>query len=146
MVGRAALPIVGGIGALFASTDFKTTISLGSIIVAMLVVVLFGLFSYRDRRNSGWKDLYEQKSERVENLLEEKEAERVVRHAIKDELAQTKALLKIEEAKPDMSIILDRQQALWTDAIGQLTSVLAGIQQNQVEMAELLRDIKGGAS
>ncbi len=138
MVGRAALSFIGGVGALFV-TDFKTTISLGSVLVAALVVIVAGFFSLRDRRNSGWKDLYEQEREKNEHLTDDKEGERIVRHAIKDELAQTKALLKIEEAKPDLSVILERQQQLWSDAIGQLTSVLSSMQETQLEVLSMLR-------
>lgn len=146
---RVALWFGSGVVSLVAQATFSSTVGLGSVLVAMLVVVMFGLFSFRERRNSGWKDLYEQKNERVEDLVEEKEAERVVRHAIKDELAQTKALLEIEKAKPDLSVILDKQQSLWSESIGQLSALLMSMQSTQQEMLDLLRDLKtipGGTS
>lgn len=135
LLARAVFPTSGGALALFAQTDFKTTVSLGSVIVAMLVVILFGFFSLRDKRNSGWKDLYEQEREKNTNLLEEKEGERVIRHAIKDELAATKATLEIERNKPDLTILLDQQRQLWTDA----TTLLKSMQETQLEMLDLLQ-------
>jgi hypothetical protein len=140
MVRAAAVSIIGGVGALFAQADFKTTVSLGSVIVAMLVVILFGFFSLRDKRNSGWKDLYEQEREKNTNLLEEKEAERVVRHSVKDELASTKAKLAIEMSKPDLAVILEQQRSLWTESTNNLTTLLKTMQETQMEMLAMLRE------
>src|SRR4051812_33288581 len=93
-LGNAVVALALGIGSLIAQATFSSTIGLGSIIVGMLVVILWGVFSLRDHRNSGWKDLYEQEREKNTNHLEEKEVERVARHEVKDELAATRALLE----------------------------------------------------
>lgn len=140
MILRALLGFGSGMAALVAQATFTSTIGLGSLIVGMLVVILFGVFSLRDRRNSGWKDLYEQEREKNTNLLDEKEQERVIRHAVKDDLAATKALLEIEKAKPDLSIILEQQRILWSDALAPLTDTLQAMQATQKEMLALLTE------
>lgn len=129
---------VGVTGSLVAAATFSSTVGLGSILVAMLVVGLAGIFGFRDRRNSGWKDLYEQEREKNGNLIEDKELERTARHSIKDELAATKALLLIEEAKPDLSVILEQQRILWTDATTGLTDTLRLMQKTQEQMLGIL--------
>lgn len=141
---RAAIAFGSGVFSLVAQATFQTTIGLGSILVAALVVVMAGVFNFRDRRNSGWKDLYEQEREKTSNLVDEKEQERVVRHGIKDDLAATRAQLEIEKAKPDLSIIIERQQTLWAESTGQVTTLLGSMQETQLEMLGLLREIKGG--
>lgn len=138
MLMRAVLAGVAGIGSLTAETSFTNTIGLGSVIVGMLVVILFGIFSLIQKRNSGWKDLYEQEREKNGNLLEEKEEERIVRHDVKDQLAATRAQLEIEKAKPDLSVILEQQRILWTDATSDLTAVLQTMQTTQLKMLEIL--------
>lgn len=138
MIIRAVLAASAGVGSVAAEANFKSTIGLGSIIVGMLVVILFGIFSLRDKRNSGWKDLYEQEREKNTNLLEEKEVERAERHDVKDKLAETKALLEIEKAKPDLSVILEQQRILWSDALAPLTATLQAMQSTQQQMLKLL--------
>lgn len=130
--------------AALAAASFSSTVGLGSIIVGMLVVILFGIFSLRDRRNSGWKDLYEQEREKNQNLLEEKEQERADRHAVKDELAATKALLAIEHAKPDLQQILEKQRELWTESTKPLVASLERITASQEQMLELLTETTKG--
>lgn len=147
MIIRAALAAAAGIGSLVAQATFTSTIGLGSLIVGMLVVILFGVFSLRDRRNSGWKDLYEQEvatakqeREKADGLLERLEEERVVRHDIKDELATVKAQLLVEQAKPDLGEILQQQRLLWTETLGPLTITLKAMQATQVQMLALLTE------
>lgn len=147
MIVRASLAAAAGIGSLVAQATFTSTIGLGSLIVGMLVVILFGVFSLRDRRNSGWKDLYEQEvatakqeREKADGLLERLEEERVVRHDIKDELATVKAQLLVEQAKPDLGEILQQQRLLWTETLGPLTITLKAMQATQVQMLALLTE------
>lgn len=149
---RPLLALISGIGSLVAQTTFTRTVGLGSVIVAMLVVILFGVFSFRDKRNSGWKDRYEQERatssqerEKTDGLTDRLEAERIIRHDIKDELSETKALLEIEKSKPDLSVILERQQMLWAEQTAKTLDALQSMQDTQVEILALLRELKPAA-
>lgn len=146
MIVRGVLAALTGTGSIAAQASFTDTVGLGSVVVGMLVVILFGIFSLIQKRNSGWKDLYEQEREKNSNLLDEKEAERVVRHDVKDELATTRAQLEIEKSKPDLSVILEQQRILWTDATADLTAVLQTMQETQQQMLVLLTAKTKGAT
>ena len=137
--------IASGAFSLVAQASFSNTIGLGSVIVAMLVVILFGAFSFKERRNSGWKDMWEQERALRESRDEQLESERVVRHDIKDELAQTKASLEIEKSKPDLTVILDRMQTLWSDQTTKTIEQLQAMQDTQVVILDLLRELKAAA-
>lgn len=143
---RPVLALGSGLTSLVAQATFTSTVGLGSVVVAMLVVILFGIFSLRDKRNAGWKDLYEQEREKNTNLIEEKEVERTERHAVKDDLATTKALLAIEKAKPDLSVILERQQEMWTDTTAGMAALLKTMQETQEQMLALLTEATRGAA
>lgn len=147
MIVRAAIAGIAGIGSFFAQATFTSTIGLGSLIVGMLVVILFGVFSLRDRKNAGWKDRYEQEQatakqerEKADGLAERLEEERVIRHDIKDELATAKAQLLVEQAKPNLNEILEQQRILWTETLGPLTITLKAMQATQVQMLALLTE------
>lgn len=142
MLVRGIFGFGSGIVALVAQTTFSSTIGLGSVMVAMLVVVLFGVFSLRDKRNGGWKDLYEQEREKCGNLTDDLAKERNVRHDIKDELAATNAKLLVEEAKPNMAAILEDQRKLWSESMAPLTSTLQAMQKTQEQMLMLLTSQK----
>jgi hypothetical protein len=134
-----------GITALFAEATFSSTIGLGSVIVAMLVVVLYGAFSLKQKQNNGWKDLYEQEYEKCKNLNEKLAAEQADRHDIKDELAGTKALLLVEQAKPNLQLILEEQRNLWAEAMAPLMAALERVSATQEHMLALLteREVTG---
>lgn len=141
MLVRGVIGFGYGITALFADATFSSTIGLGSVLVAMLVVILFGIFSLkqkqadlRQQQNAGWRDLYEQEREKCEHRDVELVTERAARHVIKDELAATKALLLVEKAKPDLAVILDGQREFWEP----LTAMLKAMQETQEQMLALL--------
>lgn len=136
MIGNAVVALGLGVGSLIAQATFSSTIGLGSILVGMLVVIFWGIFSLRDRRNSGWKDLYEQEREKNGHLLEDMETERIARHQVKDDLATTRALLEIEKTKPDLSVVLDQQQV----ALVPLVETLQAMQKTQEKMLAILTD------
>jgi hypothetical protein len=140
---------IGVLVTFFAAATFSNTFTTGSAIVAVLAVVLFGIFTFRDKRTAGWKDLYALEREKNENLMTERENERVLRHSIKDELAATKLLLEVERNKPDLSVVLDQQRVLWTDATRNLTTLITGLvatqkamQETQVEMLTILLETR----
>lgn len=148
---RTVLWFGSGFATIIAQATFTSTVGLGSVLVAMLIVILWGLFSFRDKAREGWRDLYEQEREKNENLLEERERERTLRHAVKNELDATKLLLEAERAKPDLASILDQQRVLWTDATRNLTTLISGLvatqkamQETQIEMLTLLQEARTG--
>jgi septal ring factor EnvC (AmiA/AmiB activator) len=142
---------VGGSGAA-AGLTFHDTVSLGSVVIALALVIAAGIFSLRNNLKSFWKNLAEERGEQVKQLereIHEKIAEmgefaeeqRGLRHQLKNELATSYAALEIERAKHDMSSVFERLDGIdrilseGSPAVGQLRA-------NQEEMLELLRLIE----
>src|SRR5215471_475232 len=112
-------------GALAADLHFSDTITVGSIIVAALVIVLSGLFTLRNNLRSFWHDLAEERMAEIEALqtrLKEREEEiardreaargelakhteeqRTLRHELKNEIAALNAQLTVAHARTDLS-------------------------------------------
>jgi flagellar basal body-associated protein FliL len=105
------------------------TITIGSIIVASLVVIAGGVFSFRNNMRTFWRNLAEERQEQIKvleehahdrenqmlelqdqyhvQLAEAAEQQRLLRHELKNELAAVKALLAVEHSKTDLSSLLD---------------------------------------
>jgi flagellar basal body-associated protein FliL len=107
----------------------SNTITIGSIIVASLVVVAGGIFSFRNNMRTFWRNLAEERQEQIKvleehahdrenqmlelqdqyhaQLAEAAEQQRLLRHELKNELASVKALLAVEHSKTDLSSLLE---------------------------------------
>lgn len=152
--------ILAGISGLVATAAsqsvFQNIISTGTVVVAMLLVIIFGYFAYKGRQmktvqdtSDGWKDLYEQERAKNELLADQKEAERIAKHKAKDELAGMRAQLEVERMKPDLNRILD----LMTDQHQGDLATMAGMVEDvqnmftetskaQAEIVGILQDVK----
>lgn len=122
------LASLAGISTMFAQVDFKGTITLGSILIAILIAAIAGFATIRSRVSSIWREEangWREKAERQEAELVAKQAEmsafahdqQEVRHQLKGELAAMSARLKVEEAKHDLGLLLERMQDLHNQAM-----------------------------
>lgn len=119
--------VVGGIllviEPVLAAASFSNTITLGSIVLGVIVLIIAGVFTIRSNVAKIWREEAEGQRQKAERLaaelagtklaaVEEKrvfEAEQQeIRHALKDELAGVKAQLAVEQAKPDLSALMQR--------------------------------------
>lgn len=120
---------VGGGTYVLAGIQFSNTITVGSIVVAALVIVLSGVFTLRNNLRSFWRGLAEERGEQVtvlETTLKERDEkirelqdqaradmekfadeQQAVRHDLKNQLAEQRALLTVEKAKTDLSALLE---------------------------------------
>jgi glutaminase len=119
----------GVISGLVATIHFSDTVTIGSIIVASLVVIAGGVFSFRNNMRTFWRNLAEERAEQIKvleeharqreehmlelqeqnhaQLAETAEQQGLLRHELKNELAAVKALLAVEHSKTDLSALLD---------------------------------------
>jgi flagellar basal body-associated protein FliL len=124
-----ALASFGVVTGLVGTVRFSDTITIGSIVVASLVVVAGGIFSFRNNMRTFWRNLAEERQEQIKvledhahereaqvlelqeqyhvQLAEAAEQQRLLRHDLKGELASVKALLALEHSKTDLSALLD---------------------------------------
>lgn len=102
----------------FAAVDFSSTVTLGSLLVAFVVIVIAGLFTIRSKIANIWREeaegeraakercqeaLIQEKTSRLEFEKEQQE----LRHDLKGEIAGLKAQLKAMEAKTDLTTALE---------------------------------------
>jgi sensor histidine kinase YesM len=123
------LAISGVAYGLLNTIRVSDTITIGSIVMASLVIVAGGIFSFRNNMRTFWRNLAEERQEQIKvleehahdrenqmlelqdqyhvQLAEAAEQQRLLRHELKNELAAVKALLAVEHSKTDLSSLLD---------------------------------------
>ena len=135
VVGRATILKTGAVSAVaaamtgvFSSIDFKGSITLGSIIVALLVAATAAFFTIRAKIASTWREEAEAQEARGDRLQEELLAERAdrqvferqqqeLRHQLKDDISGLRAQLKVEEAKHDLGALREKMQSFHAEAM-----------------------------
>lgn len=145
-----AVFVVGvSVETVFAQANFSNTITLGSIILGIVVLVVAALFTIRSNvakiwreEAEGWKSsaLHERelREKSVLDRARELDEERDVRHALKNELAATKADLAVEKAKPDLSLIVEQSKENYANAMRDITAMVTGIVETQNQMLDVL--------
>jgi sensor histidine kinase YesM len=148
----------GVISGLFATIRFSDTVTIGSIIVASLVVIAGGVFSFRNNMRTFWRNLAEERQEQIKvledharereehmlelqeqyhvQLAETAEQQRLLRHDLKNELASVKALLALEHSKTDLSALLDLLARQHDEAMQRMNTGM----ENQTRILGLLGD------
>lgn len=104
-------------GLIAVDVDFRNQVTLGSAIIAALILIIAGVFTARSKIATIWRE--EAEGERAakercqEELSEEKlsrvefeKAQQEIRHNLKDEIAGLSAQLKVMEAKTDLTVAL----------------------------------------
>jgi flagellar basal body-associated protein FliL len=150
------LAAFGVISGLIGTVRFSDTVTIGSIIVASLVVIAGGIFSFRNNMRTFWRNLAEERAEQIKvleehahdrenqmlelqeqyhtQLAEAAEQQRLLRHELKNELASVKALLAVEHSKTDLSSLLELLARQHDEA---MTRMETGMQ-NQARILGLL--------
>lgn len=127
VVKPAMVAASSGIAAI-GMVDYKGTITLGSVITAILVAAIAGFFTLRSKVASAWREEAEAeraKADRLSQELREQKEQRLIfereqqeiRHGLKDEIAGLKATLEVEKAKHDLGSLLEKMQAFHADAM-----------------------------
>lgn len=149
--------IVTGAG-LFAAVDFNHTITLGSILIGIIIVVVAGIFTLRSKIATIWREEAEGEraaKERLEVELANERADRIeferqqqdLRHDLKNELATCKAQLQVMEAKTDLTIALDAIHDMNEQTVTKISTAIADIfversKQEHAKTHDLLREIR----
>jgi ABC-type multidrug transport system fused ATPase/permease subunit len=129
----------GALGSLLASIDFTSTVTLGSVLTAAVVVIASGIFSFRNNMKSFWRNLAVERQEEIKVLTEKlseseeryrelqtqsreeamriAEEQRSVRHDLKGQLAAVNKLLEAEHAKTDLSALMEQLSTQHHDAM-----------------------------
>lgn len=98
--------------------DFRGQITLGSIIIATLVIFIAGLFTIRSKIAEIWREEAEGERQAKERCQEELNKERLsradfereqqeIRHELKNQIAALTGQLKVMESKTDLTAALD---------------------------------------
>lgn len=143
-------------GGLVGTVSFSDTITLGSILVAALVVIAGGIFSFRNNMRTFWRNLAVERQEEIKVLTEKlneseeryrvlqqqsraeaekiAEEQRSIRHDLKGQLAAAQKLLEAEHAKTDLSSLMEQLRDQHSDSMGRMEEGLA----RQSRMLEIL--------
>ncbi len=121
-----------------AQANFSSTITLGSIILGIIVLVVAALFTIRSNVASVWRQEAEGWKARAEEMQLKLDEEREVRHELKNELAGCRAELVIEKAKPDLSLIVEQGKENYANAMRDITAMVGGIVETQNQMLDVL--------
>jgi uncharacterized membrane protein YccC len=152
------LAVSGVIYGVFGTVRFSDTVTIGSIIVASLVVIAGGVFSFRNNMRTFWRNLAEERQEQIkvleeharereehmlelqeqyhEQLATSAEQQRLLRHELKNELVAVKALLAVEHSKTDLSALLDLLARQHDEAMQRMNTGM----ENQTRILGLLGD------
>jgi len=102
----------------FTAIDFSHTITLGSVLLALIIIAIAGVFTIRSKIATIWREEAEgekSKAERLEAIVAQERSERStfereqqeLRHTLKGEIAALQAQLKVAEAKTDLTTALE---------------------------------------
>jgi hypothetical protein len=105
-------------GLIAADVNFRDQVTLGSIIIAGLLLAIAGLITIRSKIANIWREEAEGERAAKERVQEELTKERLsraqferaqqeLRHDLKDHIASLVAQIKVLEAKTDLSVTLD---------------------------------------
>lgn len=144
-------------GGAVAAVDFRNQVTLGSVIVAGIVLVVAGLFTIRSKIASVWREEAEGEKAKASRLEEELEAERAsrveyekeqteIRHELRAEIADLGAQLKVMEARTDLSAAIDAIRDVNATVVGAVTASvsesLRGSRDRDDRMYALLEEIR----
>ena len=132
-----------------AETRFSNTITLGSIILALLVMIVAGYGAVRSQiaknYRESWqseKDLRLEKEEALarchEQMSVEREEQRAVRHQLKDDLATAKAQIAVLETRTDFTAYEQR-------AVARNEAVLDGLRAVTESLHLIASQLKGAS-
>jgi hypothetical protein len=149
--GQTALVIFTGVETV-AVTNFSSTITLGSVILGVLVLVVAGFFTVRANIAKVWHENYDaevvrrkQAEERCQELLNEMHRERdeqaKLRHDLKGELTAVSLALEAEKLKPNLGVIVEMATEHYASAMRDVTAMFEGVTETQRQMQEALARI-----
>jgi hypothetical protein len=135
-----------------AVTNFSSTITLGSIILGVLVLVVAGFFTVRANIAKVWHENYDaevvkrkQAEDRCQELLatlhQEREEQQKIRHDLKGELTAMTLALEAEKLKPNLGVIVEMATEHYTSAMRDVTAMFEGVTATQRQMQEALARI-----
>lgn len=130
-----------------ATINFSDTVTLGSVLVAAMVVVAGGIATFRNNMRTFWRNLAEERQAQIAvlekrvldlnaqlmELQEQGKAEmaamvdeqRSVRHELKAQLAASNQLLAIEHSKTDLTSLMEQLADQHKEAMSQAVVGLA---------------------
>lgn len=147
---QAAFALGVGTETTLLGASFSSTITLGSIILGVITVAIAAWFTIRSNvakvwreEAEGWKETASHERDRREQMAADHaaalDAEREVRHALKDEIAAVRAQLLLEQSKPDLGQIVTLAEGHYSQAMGAVTQMFEGVVTTQKEMLEVLK-------
>jgi hypothetical protein len=105
-------------GVIATDINFRDQVTLGSIIVSVIVVLSAGMITIRSKIANIWREEAEGERAAKERLQEElnqcklsfsefENSQQLLRHDLKDKIAELKTQLKVMEAKTDLSSAME---------------------------------------
>ncbi len=118
---------VGLVLAGLLALNFSNPVTTGSALSAAIVVIAAGIFALKNRKNAGWKDLYEIERARAEQLMDAKEDERVKKHNALNEIAAIRGQLEVERAKPNLGGLMEQATLQHTESMLVLREIASAV-------------------
>ncbi len=116
-----------------ATVDLSNEITLGSILIAFIIIAVSGVFTVRSKIATIWREEAEGErasKDRLEEILANERIERTaferqqqeIRHELKGEIAALKAQIKVMEAKTDLSVALEAIREMHSNLADQVAA------------------------
>jgi hypothetical protein len=153
------LTITGVAYGLVSTIRFQDTVNVGAILIAALVIIGGGIFTFRNNMRTFWRNLAVERQEEIKVLTEKlaesdaryrelqqqardeathiAEEQRSIRHDLKAELAAANKLLEAEHAKTDLSALMHQLGNQHNEAMMRMEEGL----ERQGRMLDLLRAV-----
>ena len=150
------LTIGGVLYGLIGSIRLEDTVTIGSILVAAVVIIAGGVFTFKNNMRTFWRNLAEERAEQIKvleqhghekdvriaelqeharvDLAKVADEQRTVRHELKNQIAALTASLRIEQEKTDLSALVDQLAIQHREAMERMEEGL----NRQARMLELL--------
>ncbi len=121
-----------------AAVDFNRTITLGSVLVAFVIIAISGVFTIRSKIAGIWRQEAEgerARASRLEESLVKERSDRVqierqqqeLRHDLKGEVVALKAQLKAVEARTDLTAALEAIRQMNVTLAEQLSESIVSV-------------------
>lgn len=130
-----------------AAVDFSHTITLGSVLIAFIIIAISGVFTIRSKIAGIWRQEAEgerAKASRLELELAKERADRLVferaqqelRHDLKGEVVALKAQLKAVEAKTDLTVALEAIRVMNAELAEHVSGAIMQVMKTGSQLSE----------
>ena len=135
--------VLAGLG-VATTIDFSHEVTLGSVLIAVVIVGIAGVFTVRSKIASIWREEAEGEraaKDRLQETLDQERADRLsfeqqqqeLRHSLKNEIAALGSQLKVMEARTDLTEALASIRQMNADLAESVSSAIVATMEHSAE-------------